>query len=90
MTAPIVRDLGKYMGLRWREAEREWWLYNRQNGASLGRISRYVRWRQWVFTPDRFGGELVLAASCLREIAGFLTELNAGRIAPLIAEARET
>jgi hypothetical protein len=82
-------DLGKYMVAQWREGHRHWEVVNRSTRHSLGTISRYPQWRQWVFSPDTFG-DLVFSASCLREIAGFLTELNAGRIAPLIAEARET
>jgi len=82
-------DLGKYMIARWREARREWQILSRSKGVFLGSISHYAAWRQWVFSPDTFG-DLVFSTSCLREIAGFLTELKAGRIAPLIAEARET
>jgi len=50
-----------------------WYCYNNRNDDSLGCVTFYPIWKQWVidFRPD-----MVFNNQCLRDIADFLDQLN--------------
>lgn len=52
-----------------------WTCHNRRSGVALGYIEWYASWRQYVYT-DYGPGLAVYSASCLRDIADFLEQVN--------------
>lgn len=54
-------------------AYRYWIVRNAKSGAALGLIEWYPRWKQYVLCPNAV---TVFNHSCLRDIAGFLTQQN--------------
>ncbi len=75
-------DLGRYMVVSLHPVQpesgktRRWHIRNRNSGATLGVVEWYGAWRQYIFTPQQFA-DIVLAASCLDDIARFLERMNA-------------
>lgn len=58
-----------------REWKGRWTCKNKRSGYVLGIVSYYDEWSQWVFAPALFN-PTVHSASCLRDIADFLEQLN--------------
>lgn len=57
-----------------------WMCANRKGGSILGEIAWYAPWRTYVC---QFESDCVFSVDCLRDIADFLSQLNAGKkVAP--------
>jgi len=53
-----------------------WNCLNRKSESTLGAVSYYRPWRQFVYEPNELG-DIIFNSSCLRDIAHFLDQLNA-------------
>jgi len=79
---PTREELGRYMVAELAPAQPEsgktkrWLIRNRTSGAALGVVAWYGPWRQYVYSPHAHL-DIVLAASCLDDISGFLKRVNA-------------
>ena len=79
-TAPTREDLGRYMVVELAPAQPEsgktkrWLIRNRESKDVLGYVAWHPPWRQFCFFSI---GLLVLAASCLDDISGFVKRVNA-------------
>ena len=83
MSPDTLTPLGKYMalelvgakGMKKREA---WVVRNKKSRHVLGWIEWYPSWKQYVFCPST-SIATVLNAECLKDIAGFLDQVNGVR-----------
>lgn len=55
-------------------APREVYTIHAKDGAALGYVEWYPRWRKYVFQPDQ---DAVFSADCLRDLATFLRKCKA-------------
>lgn len=60
-----------------------WDVCSLQSNVLLGRISWYVHWRRYTYSP---AGSQVLDAGCLRELAEFIEGKMKARVGEKVAE----
>ena len=64
----------RYRYIHFDEAEGVgWYCYNNKSETTLGCVTYYARWRQWVID---FKEDCVFNVQCLQDIADFLGQLN--------------
>ena len=80
-TSPTREYLGHYMVVELAPAQPEsgktqrWLIRNRASGAAPGVVEWHGSWRQYVYCPHAYA-DIVLAASCLDDISGFVKRVN--------------
>ncbi len=67
---PVKEPIGKFLFAdQWMGIPDRWAIYAK-DGAMLGRVSWYARWRQYVFAPVSTSS--VFSHDCLTDLAAFL------------------
>jgi len=58
-----------------------WNCLNRRGKETLGSVSFYQQWKQYIFEPEELNC-CVFSSDCLRDIAEFLDQLNRAAFCP--------